>query len=201
MSKRRKATDTVAASQDTEGEVERPERRLSASSRVDRLTRIPAPQGENSMWRWQARVPAWRVIRNFLVIFVCRYLPSLRWKIRLYRMIGVKVGEKVSSGLGAMLDVFFPELIQIGDNTILGYNSVILAHEYLTKELRAGPVVIGKDVVIGAHCIVLPGVVIGDGAVVSAQSLVNSDIPPHTLAGGVPARPILDADGKPLRAS
>jgi acetyltransferase-like isoleucine patch superfamily enzyme len=201
MGKRGKARGAVTALQDTHGQEGTPAGRPSTSSRTEHLTRFPAPAGENSLWGWRARVPAWRVIRNFLVIFVCRYLPSLRWKIRLYRMIGVKVGAKVSPGLGAMLDIFFPELIHIGDNSILGYNSVILAHEFLVKELRTGPVVIGRDVVIGAHCTILPGVVIGDGAVISAQSLVNSDIPPHVLAGGVPARPLLDAHGTPLSPS
>jgi len=49
-------------------------------------------------------------------------------------------------------------------------------------------VVIGRDVTIGAKSTILPGVVIGDGAVVSAMSLVNKDVPPDTLVGGVPIR-------------
>jgi len=155
--------------------------------RRDRLTCYPS--GEvNSLWLWRRHVPLWRVARNFLVIYACRYLPSLSWKIALYRWIGVRVGERVSSGLSATLDIFFPELITVGDNTILGYGSVILAHEFLREELRVGPVVIGRDVVIGTNCTVLPGVVIGDGAVVSAQSLVNADVAPGAVVGGVPAR-------------
>jgi acetyltransferase-like isoleucine patch superfamily enzyme len=130
------------------------------------------------------------VARNFLVVYLCRYLPFLGWKIALYRWIGVRMGERVSAGLSATLDVFFPELITVGDDTILGYGSVILAHEFLRHELRVGPVVVGRDVVIGTHTVVLPGVVIGDGAVVSAQSLVNSDVPPGAVVGGVPARPL-----------
>lgn len=155
--------------------------------RVDRLTRYPSGP-VNSLWLWRRHVPLWRVARNFLVIYTCRYLPSLAWKNLLYRWIGVRVGERVSAGLSATLDVFFPELITIGDNTILGYGSIILAHEFLRDELRVGPVVIGRDVVIGTNCTVLPGVVIGDRAVVSAQSLVNGDVPPGAVVGGVPAR-------------
>jgi acetyltransferase-like isoleucine patch superfamily enzyme len=48
--------------------------------------------------------------------------------------------------------------------------------------------VIGNDVTIGTKVTVLPGVVIGDGAVVSAMSLVNKDVPPYTIVGGVPIR-------------
>jgi acetyltransferase-like isoleucine patch superfamily enzyme len=51
-------------------------------------------------------------------------------------------------------------------------------------------VVIGRDVVIGASCTILPGVVIGDGAVVSAHSLVNRDVAAGSFVGGVPARPL-----------
>jgi acetyltransferase-like isoleucine patch superfamily enzyme len=132
----------------------------------------------------------WRVARNFVVIYLCRYLPSLRAKNMLYRSLGVRVGPRTAAGLSATLDIFFPELITIGDNTIVGYDSVILTHEYLRDELRTGPVVVGRDVVIGAGCTVLPGVVIGDGAVVSAHSLVNKDVAPDAVVGGVPARPL-----------
>ncbi|GAB4246056.1 MAG: acyltransferase [Thermoleophilia bacterium] len=157
------------------------------SARTARLTRYPS--GEvNSLWGWERKVPLRRVARNFLVVYLCRYLPYLSWKNALYRAIGVRVGERVSPALSATLDIFFPELISIGDNTIIGYNTVILAHEYLREELRTGPVVIGRDVVIGANCTVLPGVVVGDGAVVSAHSLVNRDVPPGALVGGVPIR-------------
>ena len=48
--------------------------------------------------------------------------------------------------------------------------------------------VVGRDVLIGANCTILPGVVIGDGATVSAMSLVNKDVPPGAMVGGVPIR-------------
>ena len=100
------------------------------------------------------------------------------------------MGDRAAAGLSATLDPFYPGLITIGANTIIGYHTVILAHEFLLRELRTGPVVIGNDVVIGANCTILAGVVIGDGAVVSAHSLVNSDVAPGTTVGGVPARPL-----------
>jgi len=131
-----------------------------------------------------------KVIRNFIFVYTARYLPYLGWKNALYRRMGMRVGRQVSPALSATMDIFFPELISIGDNSIIGYHTVILAHEFLLDELRTGPVVIGKDVVIGANCTVLPGVVIGDGAVVAAHSLVNRDVPPGATVGGVPARPL-----------
>ncbi len=53
-----------------------------------------------------------------------------------------------------------------------------------------GNITIGNDVWIGYGAIILSGVTIGDGAIVGAHSLVTKDIPPFTIAGGVPARPI-----------
>ena len=168
----------------------------ASDDRTSRLTAYPAPQGASSLWAWRQWVPFWKVTRNFVVVYGCRYCPFLSWKSALYRMIGMKVGKRVSAGLGAVIDIFFPQLVTIGDDSIIGYNTVILCHEFLVKELRTGPVTIGREVMIGANVTVLPGVVIGDGATVSACSLVNADVPPGALVGGVPARVLETARGQ-----
>jgi acetyltransferase-like isoleucine patch superfamily enzyme len=59
-----------------------------------------------------------------------------------------------------------------------------------------GPVVVERRATIGANCTLLPGVVVGEGATVSAMSLVNRDVPPGELWGGVPARRLRTAEGK-----
>lgn len=117
-------------------------------------------------------------------------MPVLAVKSWLYRFLGMQVGHHVSVGLMVMIDIFFPQDIRLGDNCIIGYNSVVLCHEFMRYEWRRGPVVIGRDVTIGANCTILPGVVIGDGATVSAMSLVNRDVPPGALVGGVPIQMI-----------
>lgn len=89
-----------------------------------------------------------------------------------------------------MVDVFFPELIKIGRNSVIGYNTTILAHEYLIKEYRLGEVIIGDEVMIGANTTILPGVTIGDGAVVAAGSVVHKDVAPGAFVGGNPMRVI-----------
>ena len=53
-----------------------------------------------------------------------------------------------------------------------------------------GDIVIGNDVWIGYEAVILTGVTIGDGAIVGARALVTKDVPPYTIVGGVPARPI-----------
>lgn len=85
--------------------------------------------------------------------------------------------------------------IYIGDDVLVGHNCVIatLNHE-MNPERRANlipaPVRIGNRVWIGANVTILQGVTIGDGAVIAAGAVVNKDIPPRTLAGGLPAKVI-----------
>lgn len=153
-----------------------------------RLTSHPSPGKENSLWHLYHYKSRWTLVKNFVRMHRARWSSDLEKKNRLYRKMGVTVGENVAFGLEATVDIVFPELISVGDNTIIGYSTTILAHEFLTDELRTGPVEIGSDVMIGANCTILPGVRIADGATVSAMSLVNRDV--EGRVGGVPARPI-----------
>lgn len=153
-----------------------------------RVEKFPAPGAKNTMRYSFQIVGLPRAAFNFLVITLCRYLPFFGLKNFLYRRLGVKIGKGAAVGLMAMFDIFFPGLISIGENSIIGYNATILTHEFLVREYHKGPVEIGSNVLIGSNTTILPGVCIGDGAVVGAGSLVNRDIPPGVLAAGVPAR-------------
>lgn len=53
-----------------------------------------------------------------------------------------------------------------------------------------GDIVIGNDVWIGYEAVILSGVTIGDGAIIGTRAVVTKDVPPYTIVGGVPARPI-----------
>ncbi|BDF34034.1 acetyltransferase [Lachnospiraceae bacterium] len=53
-----------------------------------------------------------------------------------------------------------------------------------------GDIIVGNDVWIGYEAVILAGITIGDGAIIGARSLVTKDVPPYTIVGGVPARPI-----------
>ncbi len=145
--------------------------------------------GPNALWQVYETVSRVKAVRNFAAIQLARYCPELSWKNWIYRRIlGMKVGEHTAFALMVMVDVFFPERIRVGRNSIIGYNTTILTHEYLIKEYRIGDVVIGDHVMIGANCTILPGVTIGDYAVVSAGSLVHKDVPAHSFVGGNPMR-------------
>lgn len=145
--------------------------------------------------------PFWRVWFNFAVITLCRYLPSLRLKNVLYRMIGMKVGRGVSVGLMAMFDIFFPELIKMQDNCVIGYNATVLTHEFLVDQWRRGPVEIGPNAMVGTNVTILPGVLIGAGSVIGACSLVNKTVPPDVTAGGVPVRIIARRQRKSMEGT
>lgn len=152
------------------------------------LQRFSSPGPANSLWYWDMHLNPLRVAWNYALMALARVSPSLRLKLILYRLMGVMIGRHVSVGLEVTLDVFYPHLIAIGDNSIIGYNTTILCHEYLVEEYRTGRVQIGANVTIGANCTILPGIAIADRSVVSAMSLVNADV--DGFVGGVPARPL-----------
>lgn len=161
----------------------------TSASRKARLQVHPSAGVHNSLWYFSRATAGYLpVLRNAALIQLARYLPSLPVKRLLYRLLGMRVGRHASVGLMVMFDIFFPQDVTLGDDCIIGYNSVVLCHEFLRYEWRRGPVWIGHDVTIGANTTVLPGVVIGDGATVSAMSLVNRDVPPKAMVGGVPLR-------------
>ena len=155
-----------------------------------KTTRYPV-EGANSLWHVYKTVPFFKVVKNFFFIQLARYTPFLGMKNWMYRtFLRMKVGEQTAFALMVMLDIMFPEKISVGRNTVIGYNTTILAHEYLIDEYRLGDVIIGDEVMIGANCTILPGVVIGDHAVVSAGTLVNKDVPEGSFVGGNPMRVI-----------
>ncbi|GCF75435.1 acetyltransferase [Bacillus cereus] len=153
-----------------------------------RTTRYPV-SGENSLWNVYKTVSFWKVMKNFIIIQIARYTPVLSVKNWLYRtFLQMEVGKKTSFALMVMPDIMFPEKITVGDNSIIGYNTTLLAHEYLIREYRLGEIIIGNEVMIGANTTILPGVTIGDGAIVSAGTLVHKDVPGGAFVGGNPMR-------------
>lgn len=122
---------------------------------------------------------------------------------------GIKISPGTNISFGNYVDLAWGVLITtrgtvtIGDRTLVGYGTKILSsnHNIPAAQGRifdsgheAKPVVIGEDVWIGAHCVILAGVSIGEGAIVAAGSVVTKDIEPYTVVGGVPAKPLKTRD-------
>lgn len=85
--------------------------------------------------------------------------------------------------------------ITIGNDVLVGHNCVIATlNHVMDPDRRAdmvpAPVKIHDKVWIGANVTILQGVTIGEGAVIAAGAVVNKDVPPRTVAGGIPARVI-----------
>lgn len=90
--------------------------------------------------------------------------------------------------------------ITIGDDCLIGHNAVIatLQHDIAPArrtDLIPSPVVLGRNVWLGANVTVLPGVTIGDDAVVGAGSVVTKDVPAGTIVVGSPARVVRAVGG------
>lgn len=161
----------------------------SSAGRKARLAIHPSPGPHSALWYFPQITGGYaRVARNAALIQLARYTPSLTVKNAIYRLLGMRVAPHAAVGLMVMCDIFFPQEITLGEDCVVGYNSTILCHEFTRREWRRGPVVIGRDATVGANCTVLPGVVIGAGATVSAMSLVNRDVPSGAFVGGVPIR-------------
>ena len=83
--------------------------------------------------------------------------------------------------------------ITIDDGALIGHNVVLatLNHD-INPDLRHSmipkPIFIGKNVWVGSNSVILPGVTIGDGAIIAAGSVVNRDVPEKTIVGGIPAK-------------
>jgi acetyltransferase-like isoleucine patch superfamily enzyme len=122
------------------------------------------------------------------VIELLKHCPSLALKRVILRRLGMRLGRGVTIASGVTLDYFFPDLIEIGEDTIIGMDSLLLTHEFLHDRVRFGRLRIGAGCLIGARCVVLAGVDIADGSVVAAMSLVHKGTPSGSFAGGVPIR-------------
>ncbi|NOY15043.1 MAG: acyltransferase, partial [bacterium] len=112
--------------------------------------------------------------------------------LKLYYPPNIIIGEDSLIGEDCVLDG--RDKLTIGSHVdiasqVMIYNAEHDIHDPLFSPTFA-PVVIHDYVFIGPRAIILPGVTIGHGAVVAAGAVVTKDIPPLTIVGGVPAKPI-----------
>ncbi len=123
--------------------------------------------------------------------------PYLSGPADLHRSL--RIGQGCWFNYGCQLEL--GAAVEIGAGVSVGHQVMVLTttHEVGPATRRAGepcsrPVRIGRGVWLGSRCLVLPGVTIGEGAIVAAGALVNRDVPPHTLVAGVPARVVRQLD-------
>lgn len=121
-------------------------------------------------------------IRAFLWRKLVRLYP---WYLRkVYKM---DIGKDVLISWNAHLDKSInPKGIHIGDGTAVANGAMILSHD-ACRRLKADTY-IGKNCLIGARSIILPGVRIGDSSIVAAGGVISKDVPPNSVVAGNPGR-------------
>jgi acetyltransferase-like isoleucine patch superfamily enzyme len=105
----------------------------------------------------------------------------------LHRLRGVNVGENVWIGQQVYIDDLHPNAVTIEERCTIGMRTSIFTHFYWGPRRSseyAGPVVIEANAFIGPHCVILPHVRIGRGAVIKAGTVVSTNVPAGTLWGG-----------------
>ena len=116
------------------------------------------------------------------------------------RRDGVVIGPDSLINRGCVLDARGP--LRIGAHVSVSPNVVILTTQHMADHpdfiTETKPVTIHDYAWIGMRAMIMPGVTIGEGAVVAAGSVVTRDVPPYTIVGGAPARPIGRRQG-PMR--
>jgi acetyltransferase-like isoleucine patch superfamily enzyme len=88
--------------------------------------------------------------------------------------------------LSTRFDKTFPRGIHVGAETYLAFDAAILSHEMI-RALYAHTR-IGRRCFIGARSMIMPGIVVGDGSIVAAGSVVTKDVPAHSIVAGNPAK-------------
>lgn len=147
----------------------------------------------------------------FTNCFLC-YFPSIRFRIWCLKRMGmlfhghaifyegfhirspqkIRIGEGASIGSRVLLDGRCG--LTIGKSVSIGYDAIIwtLNHDYndIHFSVKGAPVEIGDFAWICSRSIILPGVKIGEGAVVASNAVVTHDVEPYTIVAGIPAKPI-----------
>lgn len=124
--------------------------------------------------------------------------------VRIHPTASLRCGQNISLGKNSHINQYCciwasPNAkISLGDNVLMGPGVKMFSSNHGAardsimnkQEWKEKDVVIGNDVWLGANVVVVPGVTIGDGSVIAAGAVVTKDIPPYSIAAGIPARVI-----------
>ena len=143
--------------------------------------RIFSPQGV----KWAFVSSLYLLIRFTFINFILLtpFAPML------LRLLGAKVGKNVQVNSQFVFDA---TLLEIGDNTVVGGDSIIIGHVVERGLLKLKKVKIGKNVTIGSNATITPGCEIGDNAIIGAGAVLlkNTKVEPRSVWYGIPAENI-----------
>jgi acetyltransferase-like isoleucine patch superfamily enzyme len=107
-----------------------------------------------------------------------------QWHWRVLHVDRFKLGRNVQIGSFTMIDA--QEGVEIQDDVMVGFSCVILS--YSSIDGKSGKVILKRGCKVGANSVIMPGVEIGEDAIVGANSFIDKNIPPDELWVGSPAR-------------
>lgn len=119
-------------------------------------------------------------------IFIGEYTSIFGPNTQIYAKINsIRIGKFCSIARNVTFQEYNHSVDHLSTSMI---NSTIFSRESICDISSKGDIVIGNDVWIGAHTVILSGVVLGDGIVVAANSVVTKSFPPYAIIGGCPAK-------------
>lgn len=140
-----------------------------------------------------------RTVREDELAFT-RNLKELGENVYLQAPITVHSPECVALGnrcsIAAFVHIWGQGGVEVGDGTMIASHTAITSAGHdpesasMSETFVTSPVKIGKNVWIGAHSVIFPGVAIGDGAIVGAGSVVRKSVAENSVVAGIPAREI-----------
>lgn len=167
----------------------------------------------NASWSWRIKLA--RALWNLTWLFFFRFTPKRlgnKWRVILLRLFGAKVdGDPLilpsckilqpwkltlgkGSAIGAEVNIYNYDMVTIGEMSVISQYSYIctgthdISHPYMPLIWK--PIYIGSECWIAADVYIGPGIVINDGAVIGARSVVTKNIPEWTVCVGNPCKPI-----------
>ena len=121
----------------------------------------------NPLWHIYRKIKFVKVLKQTLIIEIARFVPSMKLKNKIYKkLLKMDVGNHTSFAYKVLPDLFYPEYISVGKNTVIGYNTTIL-----------------------------PGITIGNHVKIGAGTVVSKDVPDYSFAFGNPMQIQLDSGG------
>lgn len=136
-------------------------------------------------------------IKNTIFYRLAYFCPVNSIRIFLHRQRGIHIGKNVYISQQCSIDNAYPEMIFIDDYAAVNQGCTILAHTFVRPcfegliECSAAPIYIKHHALVSINSTVLPGVEIGEYAVVCAGSVVTKNIKPYTMVVGNPARKVI----------
>jgi acetyltransferase-like isoleucine patch superfamily enzyme len=134
------------------------------------------------------------------------YAPFNSWRLFFYRLRGVRIHPNVYIVQGCFLEESRPWLIEVESGVRIGAGVTIVTHDAVfhgydpSIPIRYGRVHIKRHATVCPRAVILPGVTIGECAVVAPASVVLADVPPGVVVAGNPAKPLMELDAALERA-